>query len=1122
MKFNNVYRMASILVMLAITFGIAKAQNSDKATVRLVVDGTNCNYLPGASRYQLLLDANHQLADTYRNDLYDPTAEMDLGIMPRIYEDATATIPEDLSAANFTTGIALDREASIEVEPGTYDIFLFESFYASWNDENLIRVVYEDAETHDPFYVDDVELQAGLTYTFYVTFNIRGNRLGQMSLPVDLELKEVLGEDKPACGLEQMTLSLLVANVGAQDVDGYEISYVVGQDTVKETVTQSLKAGEETVVSFNQKIALKAGVKTTVRASVLAATETFVNNNSGSYTALYLESNELPAAIDLTQMHAPKASAWTLDKNGALTAVIETSSPIFSPCFSVEKAGTYRISYEYICGRVVITPEGEIWVNNVDSYQLYVGKSNQDISQWKLVEFDSTVTGSSNYDEFTPKEVRFELAEAGDYAFCIWPQAVKSTDNLKFRNVEVSEIEAYAARFNQFSLAAPRIIPQEWTENASYALSVTLENRGSNKLENADVIILVNGQEAARKSLSLDLDEQQSFTVDVPVPATKAGEKLVFSAQVVLDQNLIGKSGKLDREIEVSQTEAAFDHLTESTIVYAEGLSSYANALTGLIFPVLKTDTLTAIKVGWVEISESMEVGVAVHRISEENGKLVLGDLIYRTQARRGFGGFIDYPIPARLLTPGNYFISVEQLENKSFVLAVDESAEGCFYAFDPSDKVWNRHTQAGYIALRAVFASGGELVSNDAEITEISKPIQAGIFADNEPIVLKVRNNGVQKTEIPVHVLVDNLALEPKSVSLEPYAEAEVVFNADLSANNADRNIVITAFTNLSNDENRSNDTLRKTVLSFAPSDPYKMDFESCLDFATQGFNPAWTSYSLDKSPVLRLRHVLGGEFQYVDFPGSETDLGFIAFNPVTTEPSMLFYEFYNACRPHSGSRFGASLAISNIDIPKNDWLVSPKLKMPASNTQLSMWVKSFDKVYREEYEIWVSFGSGNPEDGDFERVYPPMPLDEDEYDDYDALIADGEWERKIFDLSAYDGKDIHVAIRCVSFDADMFMIDDIVIGDGTDMANDPAQKADFRLMVYPNPVYETMTVLSPDAPIKQVAIFSPNGSLVHRSAGNLNTENYRYNASGLVSGLYFVEVTTDRGTSVIKFVVR
>ena len=1082
---------------------------SGKATVRLVVNGDDCTLLD-RNQYQLLLDLSHEMADTYAEELNESFIASD--ILPRLYGTANATIPAGLSAGNLAAGVDLDEEASIEVEPGLYDIFLLQSYHATWLGEDGMDII-RNVQTKggfDPFYVDNVTLQAGLTYTFLVTFDRYGAH-GELIMPVNLRLTEILGESKPSCELESTLVRLSIANIGSTDVEQYEVYYAVGNDTVRETVNATLAAGKDTVFTFGKRLDLKTGEKTRINAAVLTQGETAIEDNFGHYTALRTAPAALPVQINTLEMHPVKEADWSLDMNNALTAAPTASSPVFSSCFHVEAAGNYRLEYEYICGRYVELPDGDVMVNNIDKYKIRIGKSSEDWQEWPVVVNDSTITGSSNYDEFSPKEVFFEIEEPGDYAFCIYAERVNDENNLKFRNMQIAEVGDFEAGFKEFSVRAPRIVPQDWG-TAAYTMNLNIANRGLKQLDSSDLIILANGNEIARQAIKLDINEKQALTLEAPVSGFKAGQTIAFSGKIVRKQEVLAETGSLKAEVIVSENTAAFDYLTDFSSV--DGLQSYTGSRIGLIFPVVKTDTLTAIAIGWGEMEENTDISIAIQRIRMEDGQPILGDLIHQSTVRRGLvGGMNTYEIPAYLLTPGDYFVSVEQLGKVAFALAMDKHPEGGFYSYDITREKWTYYTEAGYPAIRTVFGANGKLITDDALVTAISKPIAGGIFADNEPIVVSVRNNGIDTAEIPVYVRVDNTVLEPQTVKLPSYATVNVTFNADLAAKDADRHIAITAFTALAGDKDLINDTMTKEVISFVPADPYRMDFESCLDFATEGFNPAWTSLSFDESPVLPLRHVLDAEFHYVEFPGCETDLGFIAFNPYATEPSMLFYDFYNSCRPHSGQRFGASLAITDPEMSKDDWLISPKLKMPASNTQLSMWVRSFDRALKESYEIWVSQGSGNPLDLDFIRVYPE--------DDYETLQAASEkWENVVFDLSEFNNKDIHVAIRCMSPDATMFMIDDIVIGENA--ANEQAQSADFRITVLPNPVHEMMTVLSPDASIKEVAIFNLSGLLIHQSASNLGTDNYRFNASGLLSGMYFARITTDKGTTVRKFIVR
>lgn len=1100
-------KVSSDTVSAAYTVADLTPANPDKATIRLVVDGTNVPFMD-RNQYQILLDSAHMLVDTYKDDVEGYT--IDQSLWPRLYAAADATLPAGLSAGNMATGVDIDQEDSIVVEPGVYDMLLFQSYYMSWQDKDALRAVYDGEGTGKYFYLDNLSLKAGKTYVVRVTFDAYGAH-AFFSAFTDLQLVEVSGESKPSCELDESAVSLSIANVGIKDVTGYDVYYTTGNnDTVTETVDETLAAGASTLYTFRKRLALEEGKETIIQAGILVPDDDMLSNNTGRYTAFRGKTSTLPARIETGSMHSAKENDWTLDEKGALVASKNASTPVFSACFQVESAGTYRLSYENICGRFVQDPSGTIYVNNVDVYKIRAGKTSEDWETWPVIMADSAIAGSSNHDEFDPKEIKFDIAEPGRYAFCIYAERVNDKDNLKFRNMEVEKMEAFAARLNVFALNAPRIVPQDWAE-ATWQAAVNIENRGLEKLENAALVVSVNGREAMRRAFSLDIDAREDFALDVPVSGFKANDTIRITSEVFAGETSVGKAQAVPAAVIVSNDMAAFDHLTDFSDV--QTMQGYVGGKVGLIFHVVKKDTLTAVSCGWGAMNENMDIAIAVHEVTVENDAITLDNRIYEETVRRGMSdGMAVYKIPAFLLEPGDYFVSVEPKSQQSFELAMDLHPDGGFHVFDVLEKSWRYMTQAGYPAIRAIFGSDGKLTSTDAEIAAISKPVAGGVFSDNETILVSVRNNGVATVEIPVHVRVDNTLLESKSVTIAPYGTADVTFTADLAAKNEERNIQITAFTTLAGDEKHDNDTLRKNIVSFIPADPYRMDFESCLDFATEGLNPVWTSVSLDKTPVLPLRHVLDGSFHYVEFPGSETDLGFIAFNHVTTEPSMLFYEFYDNCRPHSGQRFGVSLGITDASISRNDWLISPKLKMPGKNTQLSMWVRSFDKAFKETYEIWVSEKSGDPESEDFELVYP---------DGDEPLVAPGDnWENVVFDLGRFNGKEVHVAIRCVTIDAPMFMIDDIVIGENAD--NESTQSADFRLSVWPNPAKETIMILSPAAKIKQVSLFNLNGSLIHQSADGLDTDNYRYDVSGLVSGIYLARITTEKGTAIRKFMVR
>jgi hypothetical protein len=174
---------------------------------------------------------------------------------------------------------------------------------------------------------------------------------------------------------------------------------------------------------------------------------------------------------------------------------------------------------------------------------------------------------------------------------------------------------------------------------------------------------------------------------------------------------------------------------------------------------------------------------------------------------------------------------------------------------------------------------------------------------------------------------------------------------------------------------------------------------FENMFDFSSD-FCP-WTTCDGDGSNTSLITGV--------SFPGNGAPMSFISFNPDATTPP------YTGAAPHSGQRFAA--CITSQSSANNDWLISPHyLLMP--NSTLSFWVKSQTNQYGlERYVVLVSTYGNNTQD--FTPI-SPMPY----------LTAPYEaWTQVNFDLSAYGGDSVYIAIQCISNHAFMFMVDDFVI---------------------------------------------------------------------------------------------
>jgi len=174
---------------------------------------------------------------------------------------------------------------------------------------------------------------------------------------------------------------------------------------------------------------------------------------------------------------------------------------------------------------------------------------------------------------------------------------------------------------------------------------------------------------------------------------------------------------------------------------------------------------------------------------------------------------------------------------------------------------------------------------------------------------------------------------------------------------------------------------------------------FENIPDFS-RDFCP-WTTYDGDGDAT----EIITG----VSFPDNGAPGSFIAFNPDSTSPP------YSGASPHGGQRFAA--CFSPVSSSNNDWLISPQYYLlPGSS--LSFWVKSHtSSPGPERYVVLISASGNNVVD--FTPI-SPLPYSE---------APSTAWTEVTFDLSAYSGDSVYIAIQCISNNGFMFMVDDFII---------------------------------------------------------------------------------------------
>lgn len=176
--------------------------------------------------------------------------------------------------------------------------------------------------------------------------------------------------------------------------------------------------------------------------------------------------------------------------------------------------------------------------------------------------------------------------------------------------------------------------------------------------------------------------------------------------------------------------------------------------------------------------------------------------------------------------------------------------------------------------------------------------------------------------------------------------------------------------------------------------------DFESYDNF-TLDISP-WTTVDQDGAQT----YVIDG---YIWENGGDAQ-SFIVFNSTATEPAMAENLAF------SGEKVAA--CFNSVPPPfNNDWIISPK-RLAANGDVASFMAASYTDQYGLE-RIKVAVSTTTPDPANFTVISSGS---------YIGVPA--AWTEYSFDLSAYAGQEIYVAINCVSQDAFFLMVDDFYMG--------------------------------------------------------------------------------------------
>ena len=175
--------------------------------------------------------------------------------------------------------------------------------------------------------------------------------------------------------------------------------------------------------------------------------------------------------------------------------------------------------------------------------------------------------------------------------------------------------------------------------------------------------------------------------------------------------------------------------------------------------------------------------------------------------------------------------------------------------------------------------------------------------------------------------------------------------------------------------------------------------DFEAYDDFVLD-FAP-WTLIDVDQTQTYSTDDS--------DYPHEGEAMAYTIFNPSQATPPIKEMIAY------SGYKFAACLASKGVQ--NDDWMISPQLTL-GKGDELAFRAKSFTNLYGlERFQVGVSTTGTDP--SDFTIISKG---------DYEEAPADA-WTLFTYNLSDYYGQNVYIGIHCVSDEASIFMVDDVVV---------------------------------------------------------------------------------------------
>lgn len=978
--------------------------------------------------------------------------------------------------------------------------------YGATPDVSEMNIVGDYALTNTEWQLRVINFTVAEAGVYYVAFHIKsvnGMNLFLDNVTIDagyydalpkLEVERVVLPYSNCDLSDQSRIGAVIANNGVGASSTFKLTYTINGNIVEsQDFAEVIGPYESKTVYFDA----------TADFADLGEYEVLIELTTGTeveHSNYAVVNNLEPASLPVTTIFSTGVNlyeywtemtpgSWTLDTfmNVFSTDKRGVENGLLSRCFELSRPIRVKLTY------------GNSGFGDNSSFYVAYGKAGADVSTYqKIYEDESVVDGE--IAEFT-----IPVTEVGHYSIMIvvtTPENASATFLLY--ESTISEVFDFDLMLNEIEAPASLYTPSDQLkgEGVFYAAVV---NRGTQTMTGVKAM-LYNGETllgTTEEGVTIASADTAKVPVRVVIPSIAAGEQLNLTMQITSNESDSYEDDNTLNLFTIHATDTV--RATENTTDFMLGTGTWGSTLfVGNLYELTVADTLTSVSIGLASGDASVElnnIGFALYTV-EADGK-TLGRQLYNTTMNRGLGGGLtEITFDPIVLDAGKYYFEVQQLTTSNMGLCYDMTSE-TNYCYQNIDGVVSK-VMGSALVIRANFGHNATVYAADAAVEEWLSPVKKkALYSSDETISVRIRNKGTQPAAFPVVCSVNGLEYSI-DVDLLPYEDKIVDFeHIDLSEAG---NYVVEVKTALEGDENPDNDMIAETLVAVEEVSPYLMDFESCDDFDAAGdiFNPRWWTVDRNQSET--------DFFWAYEYLHRGEPVGFMAFNPSATVPSMIddgFEGFY----PHSGERFGAAfnMAWGELGLSQSDvWLVSPQLQL-GTNSALELYVKTrMLETYGAELEKY--------------RV-----LISDTDDDFDSFVILGDevreapldWTKVEVDMSAYDNKQVYVAIQYIGTYGSniVLMVDDIrITGDGTGGIDDLLTDSDVAVYYMSA---ERMLAIEAVSEISRIEVYNIQGQQVYLAA-NVGKYAYRVPFSGMSGGVYVACITTEIGIVVKKIVLQ